>query len=100
MGLVVLAQSNQSLSKLWVWILILLVLVFAGAIVIFWLRRSLLNPRNDSTAHSGSLLDHLRELHERGEMSDEEFRSARNKLLGEFTEDQPSNDSPDHPDSR
>lgn len=100
MGLVVLAQSNQSLSKLWVWIVILLVVVFVGAIAIFWLRRSLLSPGNDTTPNPGSLLDHLRELHEQGEMSDEEFKAARAKLLGEHTPKPEPDETPDRPDSR
>ena len=100
MGLLVLAQSDQALSKLWVWIVILLAMVLAGAIVIFSLRRSLLSPKDDPTAHSGSLLGHLQDLHDRGEMSDEEFRAARAKLLGELTDKHHHDDQTDPPDSR
>jgi uncharacterized membrane protein len=61
-------------------IIILTVVIVVGAIVITVVRRSL---RDDpSTIAEGFTLHGLREMHARGDLSDDEFERARDAMIG------------------
>ncbi|MBL8746199.1 MAG: SHOCT domain-containing protein [Phycisphaerae bacterium] len=63
------------------WIAALLLSVVAGAAALFWIRRRLLgeDPADRST---GLTLQDLREMHQRGTLTDEEFAAAKRAVLG------------------
>ncbi|MBC7835312.1 MAG: hypothetical protein H7Y88_09465 [Phycisphaerales bacterium] len=58
---------------------VLIVCVLALGIGILVLRRRLLTKESASAA-AGSVFEHLRQLHAKGELSDDEFRIARERM--------------------
>lgn len=62
---------------------LILVVVGAGMAVLYIRRR--LFSKHDTAATTGGFLDELRDMHKRGEMSDEEFQAARASLLAKIT---------------
>jgi hypothetical protein len=66
------------------WLILLLGLVIAGGFVIFWVRRSLGASASTSSADTGFTLHELRELLQKGEISNEEFERARAAIIGRF----------------
>lgn len=61
------------------WLAILGLLVIVGGVVLLHLRRRL--GRDESAPPTGFTLHELREMHARGELTDEEFERARTALL-------------------
>lgn len=76
-----LAQQAQSYTPLLVWAGALIVLLIVGAIVLTAVRRRLLGER-DGGGGLGLTLHDLREMHARGDLSDDEFARAKASLLG------------------
>jgi len=64
-----------------VWMCLALILLGGGGLFISWyLRRKLMNPKDDSPA-GGFSLDALRKLHKEGKMSDAEYESTKALLV-------------------
>ncbi len=61
------------------WALVVLVLVLAGFMAIAWLRRWM-KEDDVPTGGIGFGLGELRQMHARGELSDEEYERARGKM--------------------
>lgn len=68
----------QDITQVLTWGIVLVVLLVAGAIAVQWIRRRL---RDDgqaaSTGSTGFTLTQLRELHQAGKLSTEEFEKAK-----------------------
>lgn len=78
---VTLAQSAAAgPTLLWIGILIA-VAVAGGAFVMVIRNRMLAKPPSDSEA-KGSMLQEIREMRRRGEMTEEQFQAARDSILG------------------
>lgn len=87
-------QDPQSLlSEMLPWLILLLGVVIAGGVVIFWVKRSMEDARAGSKGDSGFTLHELRELHGKGEISDEEFERARAAIIGQFQSKQTENET-------
>ncbi len=75
------AQSSaRPAGEVIVWAIILAAVVAAGGVLILWLRSRMLGNNNDESSPT-SLLEELRRSHERGEITQEEFRLARDRVL-------------------
>ncbi|MGA2443335.1 MAG: SHOCT domain-containing protein [Tepidisphaeraceae bacterium] len=61
--------------------LFLLIIVLAGAYVVMWLRRRFWGPDDGEVPNLGFTLGDLRELNRSGQISDEEFKRAKEKIL-------------------
>jgi hypothetical protein len=82
-GLAALPSSDQS-SKLFgeilPWLLVLIGVVIAGGVLIMFIRKRL---QDDSSSSSpGFTLQDLRQLHSRGELTDEEYERAKIQMIG------------------
>ncbi len=73
----VLAQSRQSPpTELWLWVGALIIASLVFGVVVLAMRRRLFNA-SDVSVSPGSMLDQLRAMRERGEISRAEYDSAR-----------------------
>ena len=83
-------------------LLALLGLVILGAILLTALRRAV-RSSGSSTADDFTL-QHLRDLHARGDLSDEEFQRAKTAIIartrGAMSGDAPKDESTGHDDAR
>lgn len=76
------AQPGRLFQDLLPWLGALVALVVIGGIIVALVRRSL---RSDAGASPGGFsLQELRDLHDAGELSDEEFERAKAKLIGAY----------------
>ncbi|HYF15139.1 MAG TPA: SHOCT domain-containing protein [Phycisphaerales bacterium] len=76
------AQSGASQSAATnavVWVVVLMAAVLGGAIAILLLRRRLLS-RDAPGAADGSMIDQMRAMRDRGQMTDEEFDRLRKAM--------------------
>ncbi len=73
------ASASKAAAAVVTWVLVLVLLVMAAAFVVLWLRQRML--REDAGDPRASLMEHLRRARDAGDMSDEEFRRARESLL-------------------
>lgn len=73
------SNATQLLVNLAPWLGLLLVVVLIGGLVIVWVRRYM---RGEQKSADGFSLEDLRQMHRRGEMSDEEFARAKSAILG------------------
>jgi hypothetical protein len=76
----VLAQSDSSSTDIFIWSLLLLVLVIGLFVAVAVLRKKM-SPDEDFHG-TGFTLSDLRQMHKKGQMSDEEFERAKLALLG------------------
>ena len=90
-----LAQSSANIASLWVWILVLIGIVLGGAAVIVVLRRRLLHDRRDE--HGAGILDQLERMRQQGQLSDEEFRRTRDRVIGRVGGSGEDASEPDEP---
>ena len=73
-------KSSQLFADILPWLIAIVVFVIVGGVMIYLIRRWL---RSDSgTDPIGFTLQDLRELHARGEITDEEFAHAREQMIG------------------
>jgi hypothetical protein len=70
---------EQYRGILWWAVGIIILMIVIAAPVILWMRRRLA-PGEESRGPGFTLAD-LREMHKKGQMSDEEFERAKSKLL-------------------
>lgn len=62
------------------WAIALVALAVVGAVIIWLVRRAIASPKDD--AAEGFTLQGLRELRDRGEISEEEFERAKEAMIG------------------
>src|SRR3974390_1188172 len=59
----------------------LLVFVVAGAYAVVWLRKRYWGPDDTAVMGIGFTIGDLRQLHKSGQLSDEEYQKAKEKIL-------------------
>ncbi len=94
----IVAQSGSTAAGdvvLWVGTLILAVII--GAAMAMFFRSRILSSKDDASTDKG-VFDSLRRMHERGEISDEEFNAARDSVIKRLRT-KPSSENPDAPRS-
>jgi hypothetical protein len=69
--------SNAPLSIV-VWSLVLVAVVIAGYATVLWVRRKL-RPADEPPV-PGFTLEDLRQMHRKGQLTDEEFERARSRM--------------------
>ncbi len=82
------AQSTQptgDLSQIFLPLMILVAFVIAGGIIITLLRRKLTDPESSSKGQQPFTLQELRDMHGRGQLTDEEFEQARDAMIKELS---------------
>ncbi|MEZ6234882.1 MAG: SHOCT domain-containing protein [Phycisphaerales bacterium] len=67
-----------------IWVGALILAVTAAGLIVMAIRKHLLSRENQSN-QAGGMLDQLRTMHARGEVSDAEFQAARASLLAKAT---------------
>jgi len=78
-GALAAASPDRLLPELLPWLLVLLGVVAASAIVIYLVRRSL--GTEDDVPDDGFTLHGLRQMHARGDLTDDEFERAKTALV-------------------
>jgi hypothetical protein len=73
------SNAGDLFFRIWPYLLALLVIAVVGGLFAMWLRRRIAN--SDAGASQGFTLEDLRQMHRRGEMSDEEFTKAKSIML-------------------
>lgn len=72
--------ANTPTTSILFWVVILIAVVLVGAVGIFALRRSMFSDPSTLTDNSG-LLEQMRAMVERGEMSQAEYDQAKRALV-------------------
>lgn len=82
-----LTQGSSPQVGVVVWVGVLIVLLVGAGLGVLWFRRKLLS-RQDDPGSQGSLMEDLRRMRDRGQLSKEEFDAARRamtrRLAGEL----------------
>ncbi len=86
MAIYTLGQSGTGTSMLF-WILALIAVALLGGLIIFTIRRRMLSHDDSISIGSSGLMDYIRQLHESGEIDDDEFSRARSAILRQVQED-------------
>lgn len=79
-------MNPQDVARYAVILGIVIVLVIGAGIVLYLVRGRLFGDRRDGV-DAGGMLESLRAMRDRGEISAEEFRAARGRLLADATGD-------------
>lgn len=66
----------QSLARVLMWLAVIVFLVAGLVYLMRWLRES----GDDETGQSGDLLTSFRDIHSRGQLSDDEYRTIKSRL--------------------
>src|ERR1043165_262191 len=66
------------------WLILLIGFILAGGVLIYFVKRW--TKQDQASSAAGFTLQDLRELHARGELSEEEFQSARRAMIGRLAE--------------
>ncbi len=74
------AQTPKSSYEALIWLGVMLVLTVAGGIFVMFVRRRLFGGGQDGIGEEG-ILDSLRRMRDQGEISQQEFESARRAML-------------------
>lgn len=74
-----LAQSASNTTGVLLWAGVLIVVAMVGGVVIAMVRRNMLGEPD--AGDDGSMLDQMRRMVDRGEMSQQEFDLARRKII-------------------
>lgn len=72
--------ANSPVSSVLLWVAVLIALLLAGALGVFALRRSILGDRGGAADHGG-LMEQMRRMVDRGEMTQDEFDLARRTIV-------------------
>ncbi|MFG0307471.1 MAG: hypothetical protein ACF8Q5_14805 [Phycisphaerales bacterium JB040] len=72
------AQGQTPTGQILLWVFVLIVVIVLGGLGVMALRRRLLS-RDDGAGASG-LMDEMRAMHARGELSDEEYDRVRKRM--------------------
>lgn len=89
-----LTLANSPVTSVLLWVGVLMVLVLVGAVAIFAFRRSVLADRGAGADNAG-MLEQMRRMVEKGEMTQEEFDQARRAIVQRAKEPR----SPGDPDN-
>lgn len=76
-----LAQQGQHLTGALVWTLVLIGAVIAGSVVV-WIVRKRVFDESEADGGGGLSLHDLREMRDRGDLSEEEYERAKGAVLG------------------
>lgn len=74
------AQSKGDILPVVLWLGILIVVTIVGGLVVLAIRKRIL-ARSSDGADEGSLMDSLRAMRDRGELSPEEFEATRRAMI-------------------
>ena len=77
----VLGQSSGAVGGVLVWMGLLVGLTIAGGVVMIAVRKRALS-RDQQSIDTGGLMDSLKAARDAGDLSEEDFRAARLRLLG------------------
>ncbi len=83
-GVLVLAQSSGSTGQVLLWVGVLIGAVIAASVVVLVLRRKLLSP-DHSVDNPASIMESLRVMRDRGEISLEEYERTRQAMIARAT---------------
>ncbi len=72
--------ANTAVGSILLWVVVLIAVVLVGAIGIFALRRSMFSDLS-SHADNAGLLEQMRAMVERGEMTQAEYDQARHAMV-------------------
>ena len=72
-------KSSRLLGEIMPWLILLVGVVLAGAVLIYFIRRSL---KEGAKPSEGFTLQDLRDMHAAGELTDEEFERAKAMMIG------------------
>lgn len=94
------AQTKTTQGEVVLWVAILIVTALLGGLLIMWVRRKTL--ANNSPAESASLMDQLRGMLARGEITQEEFDATRKAMVKKMAAKHPAahGNSPPRPEHR
>ena len=73
------ANTKASQGEIILWVAILILTAFLGGVLILWFRKKMLAKENP--VDTGSLLDHLRAMLQRGEITQAEFDATKKALV-------------------
>ena len=81
-------KSSRLFAEVLPWLLLLLGVIIVGGVIIFLARRYV---HSSSAGQAGGFTLHdLRELHDAGELSDEEFERAKAQMIGRLKSPAPT----------
>lgn len=75
-----LAQSSPPTSQILTWVFALIILIVVGGLVVIAMRRKLLS-KDSFIGHESGLMDEMRGMHARGELTTEEYDRIRKRLV-------------------
>ena len=90
---IILAEGPDSATYIVVCVALILVIIVIGAVVIPWIKRRYAGGEV-SGPEQGFSIEHLQRMHDRGEISGEEFRRLRRAALGLDAETAKTDNSP------
>jgi uncharacterized membrane protein len=73
-------DPGRALGEILPWLIVLVVVVIVGGMLIYFVRKWMAGDA--SAPAEGFTLQDLRDLHARGELTDEEFQNARAAMIG------------------
>jgi len=82
MAILTLAKQ-VNLSAYLLWVGVFLVVVIGASLAVLWYRRRVLNPPNSEV--QAGLMDELRAMRKRGELSEEEFTAAKQAMVSRIS---------------
>ena len=74
------AQSKGDILPVVLWLGILIVITVVGGLIVLAIRKRILSKSSDA-ADEASLMDSLRAMRDRGEMTPEEFEATRRAMI-------------------
>ncbi len=80
------AVATSSAVSVLVWSIILIAMVVVGLLAVSWVKKRIQQP--DEPASAGFSLDDLRKLRRDGQISDEQYERARQRLIGGLQDEQ------------
>lgn len=86
-----LTLANSPVVDTLIWVVVLIALILVGSLGVFALRRSILGDPAQRTDNAG-MLEQLRRMVERGEMSQAEYDQARRAIIQKASETKASGD--------
>ena len=75
------AQASTRTTDALLWIALIIVATIGGGFFILMMRRKLLAPEEHSSEANAGIMDSLRSMRDRGELSQAEFEAARRSMI-------------------